>query len=312
MKLGMIDLDTSHPGAWLPIIRELGHDVVCVLDGGAIYPDGYAAEFAATHKVAKVARSVEEMVGLVDAAIIHSANWDLHLQRARPFIDARKPVLLDKPVVGNMRDAATLGEWMKQGTVVTGGSSLRWMFDVKEKIEAAGIRREDIHFAATGCGVDEFNYGIHAFAQLVGIMGPDVGWVRWLGERVQDEYEITWLDGRRGIVVAGATPQWLPSWATVVTGKTVVQFAPDLKRIYRALLEHDLPILEGKAPVADVNDLLAPEFVAIAGLQSKRARGERITVAALSVDHPGFDGAAFAAGYRAKQLPKYLESKQKK
>ena len=46
MKLGMIDLDTSHPRNWLRVLREMGHDVVCAFDGGTVYPEGYAEEFA--------------------------------------------------------------------------------------------------------------------------------------------------------------------------------------------------------------------------------------------------------------------------
>ena len=309
MKLGMIDLDTSHPKSWLPIIREMGHDVVMVYDGGTIFPEGYAAEFAAEMKVAQVAKRPEEMIGRVDAVIIHACNWDLHVERARPFVEARVPVLLDKPVVGCVRDALTLIDWAKKGACITGGSSLRYSPEIKEKLLDAGIAPGDIHAAFTGCGVDEYNYGIHAVAQMIGIMGIDVGWVRWLGAHVQDQYEITWLDGRRGVVTVGATAQWLPSYATAVTGAKVVQFEPDMKRIYRALLEHDLPILAGEKPPIDMKDLLAPEFAAIAGLVSKRARGEKIMVAALTPDHPGYDGAAFAAQYRAQRLPKYLESK---
>ena len=84
-----------------------------------------------------------------------------------------------------------------------------------------------------------------------------------------------------------------------------------IRRIYRALIEHDLPILAGEKPPTDMKELLAPEFAAIAGLVSRRARGEKIMVAALMQDHPGYDGAAFAAQYRAQRLPKYMESKKR-
>jgi hypothetical protein len=310
MKLGMIDLDTSHPKSWLPILREMGHDVVSAFDGGTVYPEGYAAEFAAEQKIADVARRPEEMIGKVDAVIIHSADWDLHVERARAFVEADVPVLIDKPMAGNVRDAQTLIAWAKAGKVIAGGSSLRYSPDIREKVFDAGVKPEEIHLAHTGCGVDEFNYGIHAFAQMLAICGAGVGWVRWLGAHVQDSYELTWLDGRRGIVTVGATREWLPSYATVVTGSKVVQFEADVTRIYRALLEHDLPILAREAPPANMAELLEPELAAIAGLVSKRARGERIMPAALTADHPGYDGAAFGRQYRAQRLPKYLESKR--
>jgi predicted dehydrogenase len=44
----------------------------------------------------------------VDAVILHGAEWDRHVERATPFIEAGKPVLIDKPIVGKLRDAHRL------------------------------------------------------------------------------------------------------------------------------------------------------------------------------------------------------------
>ena len=38
MKIGIVDVDTSHPDKWIPIERELGHEVVGIWDGGAVHP----------------------------------------------------------------------------------------------------------------------------------------------------------------------------------------------------------------------------------------------------------------------------------
>ena len=38
MKIGIVDLDTSHPQAWIPIEREMGHEVIGVWDGGSVHP----------------------------------------------------------------------------------------------------------------------------------------------------------------------------------------------------------------------------------------------------------------------------------
>ena len=49
MKIGIVDLDTSHPQNWIPIIRDLGHEVVCVWDGGTVHPASYVETFAKDH-----------------------------------------------------------------------------------------------------------------------------------------------------------------------------------------------------------------------------------------------------------------------
>ena len=35
MRMGIVDLDTSHPQNWIPIERDLGHHVIGIWDGGA-------------------------------------------------------------------------------------------------------------------------------------------------------------------------------------------------------------------------------------------------------------------------------------
>ncbi|HUV40098.1 MAG TPA: Gfo/Idh/MocA family oxidoreductase [Planctomycetota bacterium] len=310
MKLGMVDLDTSHPKSWLPILREMGHDVTCVYDSGTVFPEGYAREFADEMNVPTVCTSLEEMAQEVDAAIIHSCNWDVHVERARPFVEADVPVLIDKPVVGNIRDADTLVAWADAGKVITGGSSMRYCDETRDFLSKGVAETGTITIAWAGCGVDEFNYGIHAYAHVFGLMGPGCEHVRYLGGNVQDQFELTWQDGRRGIVTVGRTP-WLPSYATVVTDKTVVQFQPDTTRIYRALLEHDLPILAREAPSVPMRELLEPELAAMAALLS--ARNGRIFFAlnAFDADNEGYDGDVFARGYREQRLPKYLASRKK-
>jgi len=42
MRVGLVDLDTSHPQNWVPIIRRLGHEVAGVWDGGEVHPQGYS------------------------------------------------------------------------------------------------------------------------------------------------------------------------------------------------------------------------------------------------------------------------------
>jgi hypothetical protein len=281
-----------------------------VHNGGAIYPVEYGAEFADEFGIPNVCDRPEDMIGKVDAVIIHSCNWDAHVGRARPFVEANVPVLIDKPMVGKVRDAQTFIDWADAGHVITGGSSLRYAVETAEFLAKPKDEMGAVHTAFAGCGVDDFNYGIHAYANLFGLMGVGCASVRYLGTHVQDQYELTWADGRRGIITVGATA-WLPSYLTAVTEKKVVQIMPDLKRIYRALLEHDLPILAGECPAAPMRDLLEPELAAIAGLVSKQQNGARVAISELGPDDAGYDGGAFARGYREKCLPKYLQDKQK-
>src|ERR1041385_4449272 len=104
MKIGVVDLDTSHPQNWIPIERELGHEVVGVWDGGAVHPSEYVDKFCADKEIPRRYDTLEAMAGDVDLAIVHACNWDTHVEKARPFVEAGKAVLIDKPLAGNMRD----------------------------------------------------------------------------------------------------------------------------------------------------------------------------------------------------------------
>ncbi|NPV07284.1 MAG: Gfo/Idh/MocA family oxidoreductase [Anaerolineae bacterium] len=305
LRIGHVDLDTSHPQNWIPIERELGHEVVGVYDGGGVWPQGYAREFADKLQVPRVFDSPEQMADEVDLAIVHTANWDLHVERARPFVEAGKGVLLDKPIVGNLKDIHVLRDWARQGARISGGSSLRFAYEAREYLARPVEERGEPQFAFVGCGVDEFNYGIHAYALLVALMGTKVESVKYLGAKGQRQIEVVWQDGRRGILTIGKPigGRWLPFYATLVSDRGITQMIAESGRLYRALLEALLPYYAGEAEVPmGIEDLLVPELLALAARQSWLNDGARRYLSDLRLDDPGYDGAAFGAEYRLSRL----------
>lgn len=303
LRVGHVDLDTSHPQNWIPIVRELGHEVVGVFDGGTVWPEGYAKEFAAKLEVPRVYECLDEMAEEVDLAIIHSANWDLHVPRARPFIERGKGVLLDKPIVGNLRDVYTVREWVQSGARVSGGSSLRFAAEIRAFLAKPVEERGEPAFAFVGCGVDEFNYAIHAYSTLLALMGTGVELVRFLGAHGQRQVEAVWKDGKRGILTVGQAGRWLPFYGTVVSDRAITHIVPETGKLYRALLETLLPYYAGEAPAPfSFDELIEAELVALAAKCSWEQEGKRVYLNELRLDDRGYDGAAFAAGYRLQRL----------
>ncbi len=304
LRIGLVDLDTSHPGSWTPILRDLGHEIVGVYDGGTVWPVGYAAHFAQKHNIPRVFEDLEEMAQAVDVAIIHACNWDLHVPRAEPFVKAGKAVLIDKPMVGNLRDLNVLLDWAGMGRRVYGGSSLRWTYEVRDYLARPESERGCVHTALAGCSVDDYNYGIHAYALLSSVMGPGAERVRYLGTAVQKLIQVTWRDGKIGLVSIGAQAGYLPSYVTIVTDKEVKHIEPDLTRIYRALLEAVLPYLGGEVerPPMPLRDLLEPELIALAARWSWMHHGAEVFLTDLRLDDEGYDGHAFNAEYRRMKM----------
>jgi len=305
MKIGIVDLDTSHPQNWIPIERDLGHEVVGLWDGGAVHPPEYATDFASEHDVPKVYGALEEMVDEVDCAIVHACDWDSHVERARPFVDAGKAVLLDKPMVGNPMDAQQLLDWAASGARVTGGSSLRFAAEILAYLAEPEEERGQVHTAFAGCGTDEFNYGIHAYSLLAGLMGSGIRSVTYLGASGQKQLQLKWADGRMGYLCIGQGA-WLPFYVTAVTEKAVRQITCDTKTLYRGLLEAVLPYLSGEVedPPVPMDALIEVELAAIAARQSWLRNGAEVFLSDLALEDEGYDGAVFAVGYRRQRYPK--------
>lgn len=304
--VAMVDLDTSHPEAWLPILRKMGYQVSAVFDGGAVYPAGYASQFATQHGIPMVFDSVEAMAAsdAVDIAMVHSCNWDLHVPRMRPFIDAGKAVLVNKPLAGSVADLYQIRAWARAGARISGGSSLRACLEVQGQQEYARAHGP-ARALFVGCGVDAFNYGVHAWSMAAGLFGPGIMRVRHLGISSQQLHHIEaeWQDERRAALVYGGG-YWLPFHATVIYQDTVQQIQAQMDTVYQAFLQRLMPYLSGAVdmPPFPVEALIEPELAAIAANISLQRDGEWVMLATLSAGQPGFDGQAFGEQYRAEAL----------
>jgi hypothetical protein len=303
MRIGIVDLDTSHPQNWIPIERELGHEVVGIWDGGAVHSPEYVAKFASEKEVPRLYSTLEEMARDVDLAIVHGCDWDTHIAKAQPFVEAGKAVLIDKPLAGNLRDLRQIVRWVDGGARISGGSSLRFCSEVREWAARPVEERGEPHTALCGCGTDEFNYGIHAYSLLSAVMGPGIRSVRHIRSGPQRRIQVSWHDDRVALLVVGDAA-YIPFHVTAVSLKGVAHLTPEAGKLYRALLETTLPYLAGErnAPLP-IGELIEPELCALAARKSWLNGDEEVALADLSEADSGYDGAAFAAGYRRMRYP---------
>jgi hypothetical protein len=278
-------------------------EVVAAWDGGETRPAGFAKEFCKKFDIPNPIDKLDEMLDLVDGVIVHTTNWDKHLEQAGPFVKAGKAVLLDKPMVGNIRDANQVLDWAKQKKRITGGSSLRFAYEIQEFLKQPESERGEIYHAVAGCGTDDFNYGIHAYATLSGLMGPGVKSVQYIGSSRQKHLKVNWNDGKIGLLTIGKSV-WLPFYITAVTTKKMIQITVDNSKIYRSLLETELPYLTGlvENPPMSMEELLEPELTAIAARISWMNGGGEVFLTDLRQDDSGYDGTQFALEYRRARM----------
>lgn len=310
-KLGLVGLCTSHPAKWTRIIRDLNSDVdvdiVAAWDSGEVCPPNYADEFCRQNGIPHATTSLAEMSDLVDGVVIHSANWDRHVEQARPLIEAGCGVLLDKPMVGNVRDARAILQWAAEGQRITGGSSVRCAPEIRELCELPESDRGEFKTALGVCGVDRFFYGVHGFAMLCGLLGSGLQTVQAIDDRASGESEpgllkLKWKTGQVGILLQ-AVPARLPLEFTAISDRGSFHRQIDTQHVYTEFLRRSLQYLTGKSPEppAPLKVLLEPELAAIAALSSRANGGVEMPLDHDALFDFGYDGAQFAQNYRPRR-----------
>ncbi len=294
LKLGMVDLCTSHPGSWIKIIKEMDDvEVAAVYDDGGVRPVGYAKQFAEEEGVGLVPDSLEAMVDMVDGALIHSANWDIHIEHAMPFIEAGKPVFLDKPMVGNL---GQLNELLvldaKYDGLIMGGSSVRWAAEVQE-MAAQKEEMGEIGCAWVQGRGDFFNYGIHTVECFQGFFGAGVISVEHVGDKGgMDVFRADYADGTPVFYVLGSPAS---PWFVSISAANGVYAKQLGSNIYPGLIDQIVKAFtSGEAPLS-LEDNLECIKVALAAKISRRT-GQISYLQDLGNDE-SFDGFAFTEEY---------------
>ena len=300
LKIGIADLDTSHPGRWVPILQEWDSVAVAACwDGGSVRAPGYARQFAAEHNIPEVVPALADMIPLVDVVFVQGCNWDLHVERVRPFVEAGKGVYIDKPLAGNVADLQQLKAWAAQGADVIGGSSLRCCEEVK-RIHAQS-QGSDLHTIFASGPNDFFNYGIHVIEMVQGVIGrerssPAVA-VTHLGSHGSERLLVDYANGLQVVLELEAAGGFFLS----VSGASGRWSATVESDFYRALLQDVVTHFRDERPFpADIDMLCEAVMVLLAGRESmRRGRLAPVGIEELRADGPGFDGHCFTEDYRA-------------
>ncbi|MBE7052128.1 MAG: hypothetical protein E7395_06120 [Ruminococcaceae bacterium] len=237
----------------------------------------------------------------VDIGFVQSCNWEKHLDQAMPFIERGKPVFIDKPIVGSVKDIEKLRQLVKDGANILGSSSARYAqeicdFKAKSKDEVGEI----VSIYAT-CGLDEFNYGIHVVEILSALAGSMGKSCRFVGATKTDVHcEIYNIEFENGIMGTYHLTHgvWQPFHVTILTTKGTYSFDIDVGNIYKSLLCELYNKLMGKKnKLTDIETLINCTQIMLCGKKSR----DELNGAVVSVDMLGendkFDGYEFEAEY---------------
>lgn len=218
MSVGIVDTDTSHAVEFTKRLNHIaiseeqwvdGAKVVAAWTGpSAITPEERHREYNRILQEELGVRFVSdlrELLGLVDAVMVLSQEGGVHLDRAKPFLEAGMPVFIDKPFACSTHDALLMADIAsKHNAPLFSSSSLRYALEVQKvheqlqnwgRVEGAdAFSPAPTHPRNPGL----FHYGIHGVETLFALMGKGCRRVRCIyredGEVVIGE----WDDGRIG------------------------------------------------------------------------------------------------------------------
>jgi len=292
LRVGIIGLDTSHVRDFTQLLNDPsrpdhvpGATVVAAFKGGsrdveasATRIEGFTTELTTKWGVELVA-SIEGLCKKVDAVMLTSVDGRVHLQQVRPVLAARKPVFIDKPLAGDLRQAREILRLARQaGCPCFSSSSLRYASAVE------GLRRAEIGriLGAFAWGPaplephhpDLFWYGIHAVEMLYTFMGPGCERVTRVHTDGADLVVGQWKDGRTGSV--RGIREGARAYGVVVFGTEAVQSA-HVKADYRGLLTEIVKFFEtGVSPVPMEETLEILAFMEAADLSKKTGLSVRL------------------------------------
>lgn len=221
IRAGIIGLDTSHVLAFTKTLNtQPQKPEVMGVRMVAAYPQGSKDIESSLKRVpeytekvkelgVQIVGSIDELLDLVDVVFLETNDGRPHLEQLRPCLAAGKPVFIDKPVAGSLKDAIAIYKEAKAaGVPVFSSSSLRFGKG-SQAVRAGSIGR--VREAQTQSPAslepnhpDLFWYGIHGVESLFTVMGT--GCVSVKRDSTEDgkiRVTGTWEGGRKGVFAEG-------------------------------------------------------------------------------------------------------------
>jgi predicted dehydrogenase len=299
IRIGIIGLDTSHVPAFTKIFNDpkatgdlAGFKVVVGYPGGSQdIPSSRDRVQKYTDDLRKmgveIVDSIPKLLEKCDVVLLESVDGRPHLAQARPVIEAKKPLFIDKPLAGSLADAIAIADLAKKNDVAWfSSSSLRFgpaLVALKDNPKVGKILGCD---AWSPSPLEEHHpdlywYGVHGVEILYTMMGPGcerVTRVQTGGGEDKGGELVTgvWRDGRIGTF--RGLREGKHDYGAVVFGTKGIATQLGFEG-YKPLDEAVAKFFKtGKPPVAADETIELMAFMEAAD-ESKRQGGKPVTIA---------------------------------
>lgn len=180
MRLGIVGAENSHT---IAIAKELNIDhLVKGFQVTHVWGETteYARKAAEAGQIPHIVRKPEDMIGQIDCVMIDHRHGKHHVPAAMPFVKARLPIFMDKPLAVSLRQAGAFLDLCKRKKVpVTTMSAIplqKGVKDVQRALRPLGTLRV-VHLDGPGHYRSPYGgiwfYGIHQVDLMIELLGPN-------------------------------------------------------------------------------------------------------------------------------------------
>ena len=289
IRVGIVDFDTSHVVQFTKRMNHVDIDEEQWVDGAQVvagcpcesrHSPERVPEYTEQLKAygIEIVERPEQLIGKIDAVCIEANDGTVHLERAKPFLEAGIPCYIDKPFEVSLENAKEIVRLAQANKVPTfSSSSLRFCPEVQEIVgnpEVGKVIGANAYSPASEHPINPglFNYGIHGVEILYTLMdkgcqklscaytdGAEVVTGLWAGDRVGV------MRGTR----AGAHSYGFAVWGE----KSVRQSGISTQFIYRELIKQMVHMFQtGECPVDPMVTLEIVAFIN-AAIESREKDG---------------------------------------
>jgi predicted dehydrogenase len=293
IRVGIIGLDTSHVIAFTRLLNDPAHEkhvpgtrVIAAFKGGSAdiessysRVDGYTKQLQDDFGV-EIVPTIEALCEKVDVVMLQSVDGRPHLEQVKPVFAAGKPVFIDKPLAGSLKDALEIYRLGKEHNVPWFSSSSYRYYESMTALMAqdVGEVRAAISYGPAHLEPhhpDLFWYGVHPVEALYTALGQGCERVVRTATEDTDVVTGTWSGGRTGTLIGlrtGATPHRVTLFGTkaVADQQGGGDYAPLVAEIVKFFQT-------GVAPIAPEETIELFAFMEAAD-ESKRRGGAPVTI----------------------------------
>ncbi|MSU48686.1 MAG: gfo/Idh/MocA family oxidoreductase [Opitutus sp.] len=294
IRIGVVGLDTFHATQFTQLFNDpkspghvSGGRVVAGFRGGSpdlelsrLRLDEVTRQMTEKFGV-KLHASIEELVQSVDAIMIESVDGRPHLDQFRRTLGAKKPVFIDKPMTGSLRDAVEIVRLARAtGTPCFSSSALRYSPNspVLQREKTGPVRSVYSYGPAEiePHHPDLYWYGIHAVEALYAVIGA--GCVQVVRTQTDSTDIVTglWTEGRMGTVQGNRGHD--KRYGVTVFGAKATVTGGDKSSLQPLAVKVMEFFQTGIAPVPLEETLELLAFMEAAD-ESKRRGGAKVTIA---------------------------------